>query len=202
MYIPPHFHEDDPQTLQALIEANNFGTLTSIVDERPYATHLPFVFDTERSRLLGHMARANPHWRALAEDPRDTLVMFQGPHAYVSPSLYTDPGVPTWNYTAVHIYGRFRILDDTGEHHAVMTALTEQHESGRPAPWRADFDSSMINKMVRATVAFEIVIDECLGKFKLSQNRSAEDRANVITALAGEGGDDARGVAVLMQARG
>jgi transcriptional regulator len=102
----------------------------------------------------------------------------------------------------VHIYGRFRLLNDTAEHHRVMIALTEQHESGRPEPWRADFDSSMIQRMVRATVAFEIVIAQCLGKFKLSQNRSAEDRANVITALADEGDDNSSGVAELMRARG
>jgi transcriptional regulator len=199
MYIPNHFQENDPLVLRSLVEANNFGTLISTLADRPYATHLPFLYDTERSRLLAHMARANPHWRALADGTGEALVVFQGPHAYISPSWYVAAGVPTWNYTAVHIYGRFRVLDDEAEHRDVMGALTETHESARPDPWPADFDSPVLRRMIGATVAFEIAITEQQGKFKLSQNRSAEDRAKVIEALESDGGDDPTGVARLMR---
>lgn len=199
MYTPAHFNETDQKILQNMIEANNFGTLISTRDDRPFATHLPFIYDPDHQRLLAHMARANPHWRQLQQAEADTLVVFQGPHAYVSPSLYSDSGVPTWNYAVVHIYGRFRVLESASDHREVMETLTAQHESRRTEPWQADFDSSMVQQMMRATVAFEIEISEVQGKFKLSQNRSTTDRENVIAALEIDGGDDAIGLAKLMR---
>ena len=199
MYTPAHFNQTDPQALREMIEANSFGTLISMLDDRPFATHLLFIYDPDHSRLLAHMARANPHWSELARTKRDALIIFQGPHAYISPSLYRDPGVPTWNYTAVHIYGRFRVLDDAIEHRQVMETLTAQHETQRPVPWQADFDSSMVQQMLQATVAFEIEISEVQGKFKLGQNRSSADRENVIHELQNDGGDDAAGLAQLMR---
>ncbi len=199
MYIPAHFAENDPQSLQNLIDANNFGTLISASDERPFATHLPFIYEAAGSRLLAHMARANPHWQRLAESALDALVIFQGPHAYVSPTLYSEPGVPTWNYAAVHVYGRFRVLDDPTDHRHVLESLTQQHEAARDDPWQANFDSSMVQQMMRATVAFEIIISELQGKFKLSQNRSTTDRDNVIEALEAEGVENAAGVASMMR---
>ena len=199
MYIPAHFAENDRQSLQKLIEANNFGTLISARDKRPFATHLPFIYDAAGSRLLGHMARANPHWQSLAKSTREALVIFQGPHAYISPSLYSDPGVPTWNYATVHVYGRFRVLEDENDHRRVLELLTEQHEVAREEPWQVDFDASMVQQMMRATVAFEIIISEQQGKFKLSQNRSTTDRENVIDALEAEGHENSIGLASLMR---
>lgn len=199
MYTPAHFNQNDPQVVQTLIDANNFGTLISMLDGRPFATHLPFIYDPDRSVLQAHMARANPHWQNLETVEGEVLVIFQGPHAYVSPSLYSDPGVPTWNYAVVHIYGRFSILEQASDHRYVMEKLTAQHESQRSQPWGADFDSSMVQRMIRATVAFEIAITELQGKFKLSQNRSQTDRENVIEALETDGGDDAIGLAELMR---
>jgi transcriptional regulator len=199
MYTPAHFNQTDPQALQQMIEANSFGTLISVLDNRPFATHLPFIYDPDHSRLLAHMARTNPHWSELARTKRDALAIFQGPHAYISPSLYHDPGVPTWNYATVHIYGRFRVLDDAVEHRHVMETLTAQHEARRPVAWQAEFDSSMVQQLMRATVAFEIEISEVQGKFKLSQNRSSADRENIICELQDDGSDDAAGLAQLMR---
>jgi len=200
MYTPEHFGQNNPQAIQALIEANNFGTLISMLDGRPFATHLPFIYAAGGARLLAHMAKANPHWRNLERTAADVLVIFQGPHAYVSPSLYSEPGVPTWNYAVVHIYGRFRVLHEESDHRKVLESLTEQHEAARIEPWRADFASSMVEQMMRATVAFEIIITEQQGKFKLSQNRSTIDREKVIDALEGDSDDNATGLAELMRA--
>jgi len=183
IYIPAHFAEHDLQSLQKLIETNNFGTLISARDERPFATHLPFIYDAAGARLLGHMARSNPHWQSLANSTREALVIFQGPNTYISPSLYSDPGVPTWNYATVHVYGRFRVLEGANDHRRVLELLTEQHEAVREEPWKADFYASMVQQMMRATVALEIIISEQQGKFKLSQNRSAADREKVIDGL-------------------
>lgn len=201
MYIPPYFDERDPQLIQGVIDENNFGTLVSIIDERPYATHLPFVYDRDGARLRGHMARANPHWQALVENPRDVLVIIQGPHRYISPMWYANPGVPTWNYVAIHLYGEFQVLDDPEVHKEVLRELTDRHESGRTRPWLSDFSSPMVEGMIGATVAFDIVLQETQAKFKLNQNRSTTDRANVISELETDGSDNAVGVAKLMRTR-
>jgi len=106
MYIPNAFREDDQATLVAFMRAHSFATLVSVVDGTPFATHLPLVISEESGQILlvGHLAKANPHWRALTAS--DSLVIFQGPHAYISPSLYEKrESVPTWNYIAVHAYG-------------------------------------------------------------------------------------------------
>jgi len=201
MYCPQHFVETDHEILRALIEQNNFGTLVSVVDGLPFATHLPFLYEPENQRLLAHMARANPHWQALDANDADALVIFQGPHAYVSPGWYQSPGVPTWNYTAVHIYGSFSVIDDPLAHRNELAALAAKHEAGRTEPWQPDFDSALISGMVSGTVAFQILITEIQGKFKLSQNRSEADRANVIRELEHRADGSDRGLAELMRAR-
>lgn len=198
MYCPNHFVESDPRVLQALIEANNFATLISNVDGRPFATHLPFIGSLEEGRLYAHMARANPHWQALATERAQALVIFEGPHAYISPSWYANAGVPTWNYATVHVYGVFCVIDDLKEHERVLNALTAKHEAQRVCPWQPDFGAPLLSGMLGATLAFRIDISEIQGKFKLSQNRPAEDRANVISELTNSGYDTERGVAKLM----
>ncbi|MGR9089421.1 MAG: FMN-binding negative transcriptional regulator [Gammaproteobacteria bacterium] len=201
MYSPPHFTETDAAALCALIVENNFAVLVSSVEGRTFGTHLPFLYRAESAMLTAHMARANPHWQALAAAPEQALVIFQGPHEYVSPTWYGEPGVPTWNYAAVHVYGSFELIEDPAEHRHVLDALTAHHEAGNMPPWRADFDAPPIAGMLRGTVAFNIRITALEGKFKLNQNRSAADRSRVIDALEAGGGDNARGVARLMRER-
>jgi transcriptional regulator len=201
MYIPAHFRENDPQELANIIQQNNFGTLISMLEGRPFATHLPFIHEPQNDRLLGHMARANPHWQALQASSTDVLVVFQGPHSYISPTWYANPGVPTWNYVAVHLYGRFQLLRDPNEHREIMANLTHQHEAAEAEPWLADFDSPSIANMLAQTVGFEIIVNETQGKFKLNQNRSAQDRSNVIDCLESEASDHSMGIAKLMRAR-
>src|SRR5262245_59726970 len=129
MYIPTAFRAKDRAALYDLIERHGFGTLVTIVDGSPFATHLPLVLDRTRDVLLGHVARANPHWHTM-NGPSEALVIFQGPHAYVSPSWYTTaPAVPTWNYAAVHVYGVPRLLDEAGLID-LLGRLVDQYESG------------------------------------------------------------------------
>ena len=201
MYSPAHFAETDAAALRTLIEANNFAVLVSSVDGRAFGTHLPFLYVPESGLLTAHMARANPHWQTLVENPEDALVIFQGPHEYVSPTWYGEPGVPTWNYAAVHVYGSFELIENPDEHRRVLAALTAHHEAGNTPPWQADFDAPLIAGMLRGTVAFNIRIRALEGKFKLSQNRTSADRSRVIDALEARGGDNAAGVARLMRER-
>jgi len=199
MFIPDVFAETDEGVLFDLIEAHPFGVLVTTHDE-PFATHLPFVLDRERRVLEAHMARANPHWRGFgAETP--ALVVFHGPHAYVSPTWYVSdgPAVPTWNYAAVHVTGTPRIVDDPAAVRAQQDRLVAQQEEN----WRiAGQPEKYVDAMLRGIVAFELPIDRLEGKFKLSQNRPVEDRAAVRAALAAADRAEDRATAALMAARG
>ena len=200
MYIPGHFAEDDRATLYDVIRRNSFGILTSQVDGRPFATHLPFLLDGDT--LVAHMARANPHWRGFAGGG-EVLCVFSGPHAYVSPSWYAAENVvPTWNYVAVHAYGTPEIVDDAGSAYGDQQRLVDEFESGFANPWALqDRDRGYIDGMIRAIVNFRIPIARIEGKFKLSQNRDAADRARVIDALATADDPAARDTAALMRSR-
>ena len=205
MYIPSHFAEDDPKLLHGLIRDHSFGLLISVVDGAPFATHLPFLLDDERGphgTLVAHMARANPHWQAFAAGG-ESLVVFQGPHAYITPSWYA-PGnnVPTWNYAAVHAYGVARVIDDPAAVRAVPERLTALHEASFAEPWQlADQDPRFVDGMLRAIVAFEIPIARLEGKAKLSQNKTPADRAGVTAALAASDRRDDNSLAAMMAAR-
>lgn len=189
-YIPGHFRVDDREALERFVAQYAFATLISPGAEGLVVTHLPFVSERTAQgglRLLGHAARANPHWRSLEGAP-EVLAIFAGPHAYVSPTWYVHhPSVPTWNYAVVHARGRARLLP-AEELAALLERLSDTYESGRPAPWRmsglpAGYRASMLN----AIVGFEIAVTSLEGKFKLSQNRRPEDIAGVTRALDDEG---------------
>jgi transcriptional regulator len=193
MYIPSHFRESDERVLAEFIDAYSFGTFVTSERGLPFASHVPFLHDSGGRTLHAHLARANPQWQHIADSP-EVLVVFQGPHGYISPTWYTKPGVPTWNYTAVHVYGRARVLDDaaaTGRH---VEKLAARFERGSAAPWVPKYDP----KMLAGIVGIEIAIGEIQGKFKLSQNRSAEDRAGVTARLEARGGDESTALAKLV----
>ncbi len=204
MYVPEHFAESDRETLLETIREIGFGLLVGTVEGRPFATHLPFLVEGApgEERLVAHMARANPHWRAFAAG-HEALAVFQGPHAYVSPRWYESANaVPTWNYVAVHIYGVPRIVDNPERAYAAQRRLVEHYEAGRARPWRIEeLDRAAARAMLRAIVNFEMPIARIEGKFKLSQNRTAADRKGVVAALEAEGDAGARAVAALMAAR-
>jgi transcriptional regulator len=205
MYVPEAFAETRAEVLHDLMRRFSFGTLISTGPDGIVATHLPFLLDEgrgQRGTLLGHFARANPHWRSL--DPtKEVLAIFQGPHAYVSPSWYTTaPAVPTWNYAVVHCYGRPRLIEDPAQVRDVLTKTVTAYESGMTQPWRIDsLPSLYAQNMAAAVVAFEIDITRLEGKWKLNQNRSAADRDGVIAALAQQDDPMARQVAQLMRER-
>lgn len=190
MYIPKHFVVEDPAWIRAFMEEHRFATLVTVADGEPFATHLPLLYVPEPEpygRLLGHVARANPHWKTF--DASTQLAIFTGPHAYVSPTWYrtTDPAVPTWNYTAVHAYGKARIMDDAGAVRNLLSRLTEREERGFSERYTLEaLDAEYAEHMMRQIVAFEIPLVRIEAKAKLNQNRPPEERRRVADVLGGE----------------
>jgi transcriptional regulator len=203
MYVPEHFAVSDVSWCHAHIRREPFAILVGADGSgAPFATHLPVLLDevpAPLGTLLGHVARPNPQWQFFAPE-RPVLVVFPGPHTYVSPSWYAQhPSVPTWNYVAVHAYGVPRVIEEPGRVRALLARLVHTFEDGRSAPWRMDrLQDSYVDGMMRGIVAFEIPINRLEGKAKLSQNRPAGDRARVRAALSAEDDPLARAVATLM----
>ena len=186
MYIPKAFREDDINALHKLMREYSFATLITQHEGAPFATHLPVILDALRGpngALLAHMARANPQWHDFV-DEQEVLVIFQGPHAYISPSWYeVELSVPTWNYAVVHAYGIPRLIDDGEELYKLLKILIETHEAQFENPWPFQLPDDYLQKMMRGIVGFEIEITRLEGKFKMSQNRTESERENVIAAL-------------------
>ena len=187
MYVPPHFETPGKETLLSLLPEASFALLISTDgDGVPIATHLPFSYDESRGEfgtLTAHMARANPHGQILEKG--EVLVIFQGPHAYISPGYYTtDINVPTWNYVAVHAYGVPQIIGEQKKVRQMLDRLSFENEADRPDPWNSDqLDEKRLSGLMRGIIAFEIPISRIEGQAKLGQNKSAEDRASVEAAI-------------------
>ncbi len=201
MYVPPHFAESDPAALHDFIEAHSFGLLVSQLGGAPFATHLPFLLDRAagpHGALVGHVARANPHWRELGGKP--ALAVFSGPHAYISPTWYeAEPAVPTWNYVAVHAAGRAELIEECDALREIVRRSVEVYEAAMPRPWRLDADSAFVDRLLPQIVGFRIPIDALEGKWKLNQNHPAARRAKVVRALEAAGGENASGIAAAMR---
>src|SRR4051794_36124030 len=191
MYTPKHFEVRDLAEMHALMDRWSFATLVTDEAGHLVASHLPFLIDSKQGpqgTLMSHMARANGQWRTF-DQVGEALVLFQGPHAYISPSWYTvHPSVPTWNYAVVHAYGVPRIVEDPERVVQILGATVTKHESIFEQPWSMDLPAAYLENMMRGIVAFEIELTRIEGKHKLSQNRSLNDRHGVIEAL--EGHDD------------
>lgn len=199
MYIPSHFSENDPERLRAVIRQFDFATmLTPLADGSTLEiTHLPLLLDGD-DRLLGHMARVNPHWRLFSED-RPTTVVFHGPHGYISPRWYTsDSLVPTWNYVTVHVTGRPQVITDPARCRDVMDQLVDRHEHGEDAWNSGRLPEKALEGLMRGIVVFEMHIDEIRGKFKLGQNKKSQDRESAIRHLANSQSADDRELAAWM----
>jgi transcriptional regulator len=206
VYIPPAFREDRRDVLHDLIRRHSFATLVSATGGTLQATHLPFLLDAAgggRGTLRAHMARANPHWQSFGSGD-EVLVMFQGPHAFVSPAWYaTELVVPTWNYVAVHAYGRPRLVEEPGAIRELLEATVRTYEgpaaAGGDAPWSLDrLPSKFVDQLAAAVVAFEIPIDRLEGKLKLGQNRTRADRRGAVAGLRRQGDPLSLAVADLM----
>lgn len=187
LYVPPHFRVDDRDALYAFMEQYAFGTLVSSGPAGMHVSHIPFLperGDDGAIRLLGHVARGNEQWQAIA-GAEHLVAIFQGPHAYISPSWYANhPSVPTWNYSVVHAHGKARLMDEA-ELHDLLTRLSATYEAGNPKPWRmSQLPPAYVDSMLQMIVGFEIEVERLEGKFKLSQNRPGEV-ARVIAALEG-----------------
>jgi transcriptional regulator len=198
MYVPEAFAESERDVLHGWMRRFPFALLVTAAGGEYAATHLPLWLDAgagPQGTLYGHVARANPHWRS-CDGATPALAVFSGPHAYVSPRWYAQPNVPTWNYLAVHAEGRPRRIDDGDEVLGLLERLTEVYEG--PGGFAA-LPRDLVARMSRGIVAFALPIERLAGKAKLSQNKSAADRAGVIAALSGQDDPHARELAAWMQ---
>jgi transcriptional regulator len=205
MYIPEFNRIEDQAAALAFMRANPFVILVSNNDDAPFATHLPVLIADSGGEitLRAHVAKANPHWKMLDQEPeRDSLVIFHGPHAYISPALYeVHESVPTWNYATVHAYGRGKLLTAETDKQQVLAELISQFDSSYLNQWNS-FDEQYRSRMLNHIVAFEINVTRIEAKFKLSQNRTRIEQENVIQTLGASSDSAISGVADLMRKRG
>jgi transcriptional regulator len=203
MYIPAAFVEADLTRLHDFMEQNSFGLLVSQAEGAPFATHLPFLLERTagpQGTLVGHMARANPQWRGAGG--QTALAIFSGPHAYISPTWYeAEQVVPTWNYTAVHAYGRVQVVEEEAALLDIVQRSVRFYEQAMPRPWSLGDPGTFVGRMLAQVVGFRIPIEKIEGKWKLNQNHPAERRRRVIRALRQRGDENAQAIAALMEAR-
>ena len=205
MYLPKSFEVTASDKLADVMRRFSFATLITTADDVPFATHLPVLHRPQPGTagvLVGHVARANPQWQHFAEST-ESLAIFSGPHAYVSPTWYaTELAVPTWNYIAVHVYGVPRIIDDESWMVALLDEMVERYEANRPQPWPNQLPEDFRHNLLKSIVGFEMPISRIEGKFKLSQNRPEQDQFNVVRELSNSANPEARAVADWMRAEG
>ena len=210
MYLPKHFEETRVEVLHGLIHAHPLGALVTLTAGGLDANHIPFEVDPEPApfgTLRGHVARANPVWREFSREI-EALVIFQGPGACISPASYptkqqTGRVVPTWNYAVVHAHGPLRVIDDKDWLRDFVTRLTNRHEAARREPWHVtDAPADYIETQLGAIIGLEIPLARLVGKWKMSQNRPAQDRAGVVDGLLREADPSAAAVADLVRRSG
>ncbi|APA87921.1 FMN-binding negative transcriptional regulator [Paraburkholderia sprentiae WSM5005] len=208
MYMPAHFEENRPEVLHRLIAEQPFGALITNGPTGLDANHLPFeaqtdAMDSSHLVLRAHVARANPVWQEAATHP-EALVIFQGPTAYISPTWYpskheTHKQVPTYNYMVVHAHGRMVVRDDESFVRGLVARLTRKMEAGEPVPWKmSDAPADYIAQMLGAIVGIEIEVTRLVGKWKLGQNKAAEDRRGAAQTLLARDSDQQKAVGQAM----
>ncbi|HXO03850.1 MAG TPA: FMN-binding negative transcriptional regulator [Stellaceae bacterium] len=202
VYLPSHFTETREDVLLDHIDQHDFALLVTSGGGL-IASQVPFLTEHrhEKLYLLGHLARPNP--QAAELDGVEVMVIFPGPHAYISPGWYAaGPAVPTWNYATVHAYGEARVIADRDWLAGLLRRLSDRHESRETTPWQMqDLPEAFLSGMLGGIVGFEIAVSRLEGKFKLSQNRPAIDRPRIIAALEARDDADSHGVARLMKER-
>jgi transcriptional regulator len=201
MYILNAFRADDAATLVEFMSANSFATLVSMLDGAPVASHIPLIVASHDGvvKLSGHLARANPHWKAFGGE---SLAIFTGPHAYIAPALYEKrENVPTWNYIAVHAYGTPQIVTSATSRaalDAIMNTMFERYDPSYARQW-SELSETFRDGMLKGIVGFEMIVTRLEGKYKLSQNRSRTDQRNVAHALLQSDDPTIRGVGEAMR---
>jgi len=204
MYRPRQYVIEDPATLETFMREQSFALLITSMDGAPFATHLPLLLDLdgggEHGQLLGHVAKANPHWQSF-DGETEALAVFWGPHTYISPNWYeSEKVVPTWNYTTVHAYGKPSVIDDPETILQGQARLVETYESDATGNWSMDdMDGDYQKNKLDGIVSFEMPIQRLEGKFKLNQKNSAADREGAIKGLRQTGNAEAKEVARLME---
>ncbi|WP_409296494.1 FMN-binding negative transcriptional regulator [Peribacillus sp. SCS-26] len=202
MYIPKYFKVTDAGEIREFVQANSFGTLVTTEKGNPIATHLPLGFrmEGEDGYITGHLAYGNPQWRTLEAGER-VLAIFQGPHAYISSSWYDHENVPTWNYQAVHIYGK-AVLMDRHELKQELISMLERYEKHRENPilW-GTLSPGLLENQMKGIVGFKIKTEEIQAAYKMSQNRHKTDYENIIDQLRLEGNKNSEEMADLMEKR-
>ena len=202
IYMPPHFSVADRTRQIDVMRAFPFAVLVSLADAVPMFSHVPMVAAEQGDalELLGHVAIANPHWRSWRAG-HPVSAIFNGPNGYISPRLYgVREAVPTWNYIAVHAQGQLTVVEDSDGKEKILKALIDAHDAGYREQWD-DLGEDFREKMKRGIVGFRIAVDRIDGKFKLSQNRPPQDRANVLDAME-KGTPGERALAEWMQRLG
>ncbi len=183
MYIPNHYKNENLDEIKDFLVNNSFGILINLLEGKPWATHIPLELTKNangKDILEGHIAKANPQWKSF-RDSQDVLCIFNGPHAYVSSSWYKKEEVPTWNYVAVHIYGKLKILDEEQTMQA-LHRLVEKYEQESKNPISLKEMSPKTLRQVKGVVGFQIEISEIQAAYKLSQTRP-EDHSKIIEEL-------------------
>jgi len=206
MYIPRDFVEDNPEFIRKFIQTHGFGTLVSHDGRRPMASQLLFHLGYGADgamQLASHMARANPQWRTL-ERPTDVLVLFQGPHTYVSAAWYSVPSAPTWNYITVQAYGRATLVQDRAELYQLLKALVDSNEqkSAEDQGFRIEsIPTDVLTNMMDGIVGFRIAVSQTRCAAKLSQNRNDADYGNIVEKLRDRSDPQSQAIAVEMERR-
>lgn len=200
MYIPKFFAETDEESLLAFMREFSFATLVTAENDFPTAVHLPFIIEKRAGKIVlsAHMAKANLQWKEF--EGKEILVIFQEPHAYVSPLLYAEKlNVPTWNYVAIHAYGKAKIFETAEENLLLLEKMiAEFDENYFKTNWREIPDEYKLSR-ARAIVAFEIEVTDLQGKKKLNQNKDEEDGRRVIEAFEKSENKNARQIARFMK---
>lgn len=200
MYQPKYYKNNNREEQLDFIRKNSFGMLINEVDNKPWVTHIPFSLSEDSTKLTSHISRGNVQWKHFSSE-KEVLVVFTGPHAYVSSSWYNHENVPTWNYIAVHVYGNIRIIEGD-ELKASLKQLVDHYEADSAHPVSMEkMTPSYLEKEIRGIVAFEIAITQIEAAFKLSQNREKEDYENIVHELNKKEDSQAKEVAKEMKKR-
>lgn len=210
MYIPRANMEDRIPVIHKLMEEQPFASLITMGTSGLFASHIPMVLEqdgTPLGRLKGHIARANPQWRELSPSI-EALAIFSGPQHYITPSWYPEKQlsakvVPTWNYVVVHAYGHLKVIEDSQWLMDHLESLVKIHEAGSPVPWEiGDAPADYIASQIKGIVGLEMVIERLEGKWKVSQNRSEQDRVGVAEGLAELNTEKSLAMKALVEKRG